>query len=85
MVQLTIRTQSNVAAVALANRLARMDWAVLTKNGPVGPQCWSAQLQNAWPAEDAWLRPGLEIAFAIPTSTDQVMPRLSRPRCADVP
>ena len=37
MVQLTIRTQSNVAAVALANRLARMDWAVLTKNEPCRP------------------------------------------------
>src|SRR6202011_1860927 len=34
---------------------------------PIGPQCWSAQLQHDWPADDAWLRPGLEIAFAIPT------------------
>jgi hypothetical protein len=28
-------------------------------------------LQPDWPADDAWLRPGLEIAFAIPTSPDQ--------------
>jgi hypothetical protein len=38
---------------------------------PIGPQCWSAQLQHDWPADDAWLRPGSEIAFAISTSTDQ--------------
>jgi hypothetical protein len=50
LVQLTIRTQSNVAAVALANRLARMDWAVLTKNEPCRPPMLVAQLQNAWPA-----------------------------------
>jgi hypothetical protein len=37
----------------------------------IGPLCWSAQLQQGWPANDACLRPGLEIAFAIPTSTDQ--------------
>src|SRR6266478_8812046 len=37
----------------------------------IGHRSWSVQLQHNWPADDAWLRPGLEIAFAIPTSTDQ--------------
>lgn len=26
-------------------------------------------LPHDWPAHDAWLKPGLDIAFAIPTST----------------
>ena len=38
---------------------------------PIGLPCWSMWLQPDWPADDAWLRPGLEIAFAIPTSPDQ--------------
>jgi transposase len=37
LAQLTTRTHSNVAAVALANKLARMAWAVLTKNEPYRP------------------------------------------------
>jgi hypothetical protein len=37
LAQLTIRTHSNVAAVALANKLARMAWAVLAKNEPYRP------------------------------------------------
>ena len=40
---------------------------------PIGPRSWLVQRQHNWPADDARLRPGLEIAFAIPTSTD---PRL---------
>ena len=35
--QLTARTHPNVAAVALANKLARMAWAVLAKNEPYRP------------------------------------------------
>jgi len=77
LAQLTTRVHSNVAAVALANKLARMAWAVLAKNEPYRPRSWSVQFQHNWPADDAWLRPGLEIAFAIPTSTDQ---RLLRSR-----
>jgi hypothetical protein len=75
LAQLTTRVHSNVAAVALANKLARMAWAVLAKNELYRPPMWSAQLQHDWPADDAWLRPGLEIAFAIPTSTDQRLRR----------
>ena len=37
LAQLTSRTHRNVAAVALANKLARMAWAVLTKNEPYRP------------------------------------------------
>jgi transposase len=35
--QLTTRTHSNVAVVALANKLAHMPWAVLAKNEPYRP------------------------------------------------
>jgi len=37
LAQLTTRTHRNVAAVALANKLARMAWAVLAKNEPYRP------------------------------------------------
>jgi hypothetical protein len=37
LAQLTTRTHRNVAAVALANKLARMAWAVLAKNEAYRP------------------------------------------------
>ncbi len=37
LAQLTARTHRNVAAVALANKLARMAWAVLARNEPYRP------------------------------------------------
>ena len=37
LAQLTTRTHRNVAAVALANKRARMAWAVLAKNEPYRP------------------------------------------------
>ena len=37
LAQLTGRTHRNVAAVALANKLARIAWAVLAKNEPYRP------------------------------------------------
>src|SRR5207245_2765330 len=37
LVQLTSRTHRNVAGVALANKMARMAWAVLAKNEPYRP------------------------------------------------
>ena len=42
LAQLTTRTHSNVAAVALANKLARMAWAVLAKNEPYRPPMLAA-------------------------------------------
>jgi transposase len=38
LVQLTSRTQRNVAGVALANKMARMAWAVLAKNEQYRPR-----------------------------------------------
>jgi len=37
LAQLTTRLHSNVAALALANKMARMAWAVLAKNQPYRP------------------------------------------------
>ena len=42
LTQLTTRAHSNVAAVALANKLARMAWAVLAKNEPYRPPMLAA-------------------------------------------
>jgi hypothetical protein len=76
LAQLTSRTHRNVAAVALANKLARMAWGSSLRMNPIGPRCWPLRQQRDWPADDAWLRPGLEIAFAIPTSTGQRLLRV---------
>jgi len=45
LAQLTSRTHRNVAAVALANKLARIAWAVLAKNEQYRPPCWPTWLQ----------------------------------------
>jgi len=37
--QLTSRTHPNIVAVALANQLARMTWAVLAKQQEYRPHC----------------------------------------------
>jgi transposase len=42
LAQLTSRTHRNVAAVALANKLARIAWAVLAKNEPYRPPVLAA-------------------------------------------
>jgi hypothetical protein len=34
----------------------------------IGLRCWPVWWQLDWPADGAWLKPGLEIACAIPTS-----------------
>ncbi len=39
LAQLISRTHRNVAAVALANKLARIAWAVLAKMNPIGLPC----------------------------------------------
>jgi hypothetical protein len=69
MTQLTMRSHPNVVAVALANKLARMAWAVLAKGESYRPPYWWMLPQPDWAVDDAWLKPGLEIADAIPTST----------------
>jgi hypothetical protein len=38
------------------------------KGKSIGPPYWPVTLQPVWPADDAWRKPGLEIAYAIPTS-----------------
>jgi transposase len=42
LAQLTTRVHSNVAALTLANKLARMAWAVLAKNEPYRPPMLAA-------------------------------------------
>jgi transposase len=53
--QLTSRKRIHVATVAMANKMARMVWAVLAKGEayrpPLVPQ--TAAASNAWPAHDA--------------------------------
>ena len=68
LAQLTSRTHYNVVGVALANKLARMAWAVLAKGKSIGLRCLLTVLLPDRSADDAWLKPGLEIASAIPTS-----------------
>ena len=50
MAQLTARTHRNVAAVALANKLARMAWAVLARNEVYRPQVLAATAAALNPA-----------------------------------
>ncbi|MEA2959567.1 MAG: transposase [Alphaproteobacteria bacterium] len=53
LARLRARTHRYVAAVTLANKLARMAWAVLAKNEPYRPPMLPVQLQPDWPADDA--------------------------------
>jgi hypothetical protein len=73
LAQLTSRKRIQMAAVALAKKKARMVWAVLSKGEAYRPPLLleTAAVRNNWPAVDAWQKPGLEIAFAIPTITDR--------------
>jgi transposase len=70
---LTSRTHPNVAAIALANKLARIAWAVLSRGEPYRP---SVLANAAVLADQLGLRmtpgthAGLEIAYAIPTFAD---------------
>jgi hypothetical protein len=54
LVQLTARTYDKVAIVALANKLARMAWAVLAKMRLIGHRYCLLLPQFDWPAHDAW-------------------------------
>ena len=53
--------------VALANKLARMAWAVLTKNEPYRPPVLADSVADSdWPADDGCLATALEIATRFP-------------------
>ena len=56
LAQLTLRAHHNVVAVALANKLARMAWAVLAKGEIYRPPllAQTAGVRHDWPANDAW-------------------------------
>jgi hypothetical protein len=54
LIQLASRTHYNVVGVALANKLARIAWAVLT-TGEVYRPVLVASGPHDWPAYDAWL------------------------------
>ena len=79
LAKLTSRKRIQVAAVAMANKMARMVWAVLSKGEAYRPPLLTTNSRSLkhWPAIDAWQKtPGLEIAFAIPT--------ISRPAATDL-
>jgi transposase len=61
LVQLASRIHHKVVGVALANKSARMAWAVLVKREAYRPN-WPV----AWPCGGAWLTLSLEIAYATP-------------------
>ncbi len=72
LVNLTSRKRKQVATVALANKMARMAWAVLYKGEAYRPPTVPQVIAAGWPAHDAWhIAPGLEIADSIPTSATQ--------------
>ena len=48
----------------------------LIRYGGLGLPYWSVVQLLVWPADDAWLKPGLEIAYAIPTSAAQLLLRV---------
>jgi transposase len=56
LAQLTSRKRTQVATVALANKMARMAWAVLTKGEAYRPPLvvQTARALRDWPAHDAW-------------------------------
>jgi hypothetical protein len=53
LAQLAARTHQNIAIVALANKLARMAWAVLAKNDAYRPPL-RAGTTICGSADDAW-------------------------------
>jgi hypothetical protein len=68
LAQLTARAHQNIAIVALANKLARMAWAVVAKNedyqAPLIAGIPSDRLDR--PSDDAWNNRGLEIVARFP-------------------
>ncbi len=55
----------------MANKMARMVWAVLTKEKLIAQRCCSNPPK--WLADDACRTTGLEIAPAIPTSANHLL------------
>jgi transposase len=60
--QLAARAHRNVVVVALANKMARVAWALLNTGGH-----YHAPDIEGRTGKEAWLQPSLEIASAIPT------------------
>src|SRR6201987_318200 len=54
LAQLTTRKGIQVAAVALANKMARMVWAVLSKGEAYRPPSLPQAIAASWPAHNAW-------------------------------
>jgi hypothetical protein len=53
--QLTARTHQKIAIVALANKLARMAWAVLANNEVYRPPLLAGTATTSdWPSDGAW-------------------------------
>ena len=59
LADLTARKRKQVATVAMANKMARMVWAVLPKGEPIARRCCSNPPK--WLADDACRTTGLEI------------------------
>ena len=72
LADLTARKRKQVATVAMANKMARMVWAVLTKGEAYRPPLL-LRTRPKWPADDACLNDRLGNRKAIPTSANHLL------------